>query len=69
MIYFSNKLHILVSEKTEAHLPMCEINHNRNLHSTLRKFMTVINYYFHQLLFLSYSTNLIYEFRRYLVLM
>lgn len=41
-ICFSNKLHVLVSEKTEAHLPMCEINHNRNLHSTLRKFMTVI---------------------------
>lgn len=45
----SNKLHVLVSEKTEAHLPMCEINHNRNLHSTLRKFMTVIifNMYLH----------------------
>ncbi|XP_050535304.1 8-oxo-dGDP phosphatase NUDT18 [Daktulosphaira vitifoliae] len=38
----TNKLHILISEKTEAHLPMCEINHNRNLHSTLRKFMTEI---------------------------
>lgn len=42
IIHFSNKLHVLVSEKTEAHLPTCEINHNRNLHSTLRKFMTVI---------------------------
>jgi len=31
-----------MSEKTQAHFPMCEINHNRNLHSTLRKFMTVI---------------------------
>ncbi|CAH1709126.1 8-oxo-dGDP phosphatase NUDT18 [Aphis gossypii] len=38
----SAKLYVLVSEKTQAHFPMCEINHNRNLHSTLRKFMTEI---------------------------
>ncbi|KAE8749873.1 hypothetical protein FOCC_FOCC003342 [Frankliniella occidentalis] len=38
----SNRLHILLSEKTEVHLPMCEINHNRNLHSLLHKFMIEI---------------------------
>ncbi|XP_065226432.1 8-oxo-dGDP phosphatase NUDT18 isoform X2 [Planococcus citri] len=38
----SNKIHVLVSEKTEAHLPLCEINHMKNLHSTLRKFMVEI---------------------------
>uniref|UniRef100_A0A1B6CVH3 Nudix hydrolase domain-containing protein n=1 Tax=Clastoptera arizonana TaxID=38151 RepID=A0A1B6CVH3_9HEMI len=38
----TNRVHILVSEKTEVHLPMCEINHNHNLHSTLRKFMIEI---------------------------
>lgn len=38
----SNRVHILLSEKTEVHLPLCEINHNRNLHSTLRKFMVEI---------------------------
>lgn len=38
----TNRLHILLSEKTEVHLPLCEINHNHNLHSTLRKFMVEI---------------------------
>ncbi|XP_034253048.1 8-oxo-dGDP phosphatase NUDT18 isoform X1 [Thrips palmi] len=38
----SNRLHVLLSEKTEVHLPMCEINHNRNLHSLLLKFMIEI---------------------------
>ncbi len=37
----SNRIHVLVSEKTEAHLPLCEINHTKNLHSVLRKFMVV----------------------------
>ncbi|XP_073981604.1 8-oxo-dGDP phosphatase NUDT18 [Rhodnius prolixus] len=35
----SNRVHILLSEKTEGHFPMCEINHRKNLHSTLRTFM------------------------------
>ncbi|CAH0390352.1 unnamed protein product [Bemisia tabaci] len=38
----SNDVHVLLSEKTEAHFPFCEINHNRNLHSVLRKFMMEI---------------------------
>ncbi|KAJ1532391.1 hypothetical protein ONE63_000991 [Megalurothrips usitatus] len=38
----SNRLHILLSEKTEVHFPMCEINHNRNLLSLLHKFMVEI---------------------------
>ncbi|KAJ9591871.1 hypothetical protein L9F63_001594, partial [Diploptera punctata] len=29
-------------KKTEVHLPVCEINPTRNLHSTLKKFMTEI---------------------------
>lgn len=37
----SNCLHVLLSEKTEVHFPLCEINHNRNLHSLLLKFMKV----------------------------
>ncbi|XP_024945374.1 8-oxo-dGDP phosphatase NUDT18 isoform X2 [Cephus cinctus] len=35
-------LHVLISEKTALHLPICEINPNRNLHSTLHKFMVEI---------------------------
>ncbi|XP_014285989.1 8-oxo-dGDP phosphatase NUDT18 [Halyomorpha halys] len=38
----SNRVHILLSEKTEVHFPLCEINHQKNLHSTLRKFMVEI---------------------------
>ncbi|XP_014259150.1 8-oxo-dGDP phosphatase NUDT18 [Cimex lectularius] len=38
----SNRVLILLSEKTEAHFPMCEINHLQSLHSTLRKFMVDI---------------------------
>ncbi|XP_069696563.1 8-oxo-dGDP phosphatase NUDT18-like isoform X2 [Periplaneta americana] len=38
----NNRVHILLSEKTEVHLPICEINPTRNLHSTLKKFMTEI---------------------------
>ncbi|RZF40855.1 hypothetical protein LSTR_LSTR003365 [Laodelphax striatellus] len=38
----SNRVHVLLSEKTEVHLPLCEINHNRSLHSTLKKFMMEI---------------------------
>ncbi|XP_066999783.1 8-oxo-dGDP phosphatase NUDT18 isoform X2 [Anabrus simplex] len=36
----NNRIHILLSEKTEVHVPVCEINPLRNLHSTLKKFMT-----------------------------
>ncbi|XP_054271900.1 8-oxo-dGDP phosphatase NUDT18-like [Macrosteles quadrilineatus] len=38
----SNRVHILLSEKTEVHLPICEVNHHHNLHSTIRKFMVEI---------------------------
>ncbi|KAL1131954.1 hypothetical protein AAG570_011565 [Ranatra chinensis] len=38
----SNRLHVLLSEKTQVHFPLCEINHQRNLLSTLRKFMVEI---------------------------
>uniref|UniRef100_A0A0A9W8E7 Nucleoside diphosphate-linked moiety X motif 18 n=2 Tax=Lygus hesperus TaxID=30085 RepID=A0A0A9W8E7_LYGHE len=38
----SNRIHVLLSEKTEVHFPLCEINHMKNLHSTLRKFMVDI---------------------------
>jgi hypothetical protein len=39
--FHSNRLHILLSEKNEAHIPACEINPRRSLHSTLKKYMTV----------------------------
>ena len=32
----NNKPHILVSEKTAVHLPVCEINPTRSIHSTLK---------------------------------
>ncbi|KAM3958954.1 8-oxo-dGDP phosphatase NUDT18 [Aphomia sociella] len=35
----TNKLHVLLSEKTSLHFPMCEINPAKSLHSTLRRFM------------------------------
>ncbi|KAF4522143.1 hypothetical protein B566_EDAN012605 [Ephemera danica] len=38
----NNRLHILLSEKTEVHIPACEINPRRSLHSTLKKYMTEI---------------------------
>ena len=38
----NNAVHVLVSEKTTAHLPVCEINPTRSLHSTLKKYMTDI---------------------------
>ncbi|KAL0276107.1 UNVERIFIED_CONTAM: hypothetical protein PYX00_003758 [Menopon gallinae] len=38
----SNRLHVLLSEKTHVHLPVCEIYPARNVHSTLRKFMIEI---------------------------
>ncbi|XP_059490131.1 8-oxo-dGDP phosphatase NUDT18-like [Neocloeon triangulifer] len=38
----TNRVHILLSEKTEAHIPTCEINPRRSLHSTLKKYMMEI---------------------------
>jgi len=38
----NNRMHVLVSEKTAAHLPVCEINPVRSVHSTLKKYMTEI---------------------------
>ncbi|KAJ8682782.1 hypothetical protein QAD02_018574 [Eretmocerus hayati] len=38
----TNRLHVLMSEKTSLHLPVCEINPSKNLHSTLHRFMVEI---------------------------
>lgn len=38
----NNRVHVLISEKTSAHLPVCEINPTRSVHSTLKKYMTEI---------------------------
>ncbi|KAK6641116.1 hypothetical protein RUM44_012818 [Polyplax serrata] len=38
----SNRIHVLLSEKTKVHLPVCEIYPARSLHATLRKFMIEI---------------------------
>jgi len=38
----NNRVHALVSEKTAAHLPVCDINPVRSVHSTLKRFMTEI---------------------------
>ncbi len=38
----NNRVNVLVSEKTAAHLPVCEINPTRSVHSTLKKYMTEI---------------------------
>lgn len=35
----TNKLHVLLSEKTALHYPTCEINPGKSIHSTLRRFM------------------------------
>lgn len=35
----TNRVHVLLSERTAWHLPVCEINHLKSLHSTLRRFM------------------------------
>ena len=35
-------MHVLVSEKTAAHLPVCQINPMRSIHSTLKKYLTEI---------------------------
>lgn len=38
----TNKVHILLSEKTSWHLPTCEIHPVKSLHSTLRGFMVYL---------------------------
>ena len=38
----SPRAHVLVSERTSAHLPVCELNPARSMHSTLRRFLTEI---------------------------
>ncbi|XP_008546177.1 8-oxo-dGDP phosphatase NUDT18 isoform X1 [Microplitis demolitor] len=38
----TNRMHVLISEKSYLHLPICEINPSKNLHSTLHKFMVEI---------------------------
>ncbi|ERL92220.1 hypothetical protein D910_09540 [Dendroctonus ponderosae] len=35
----TNRVHILLSERTSWHLPTCQINPGKSFHSTLRKFM------------------------------
>ncbi|KAK5650283.1 hypothetical protein RI129_001312 [Pyrocoelia pectoralis] len=35
----TNRVHVLVSERTAFHLPVCEIHPGKSLHSTLRRFM------------------------------
>lgn len=38
----TNKVHVLLSEKTSWHLPTCEIHPMKSLHWTLRKFMVYL---------------------------
>ncbi|XP_012276987.1 8-oxo-dGDP phosphatase NUDT18 [Orussus abietinus] len=38
----TNRLHVLISEKSALHLPIAEINPGRNVHSTLHRFMVDI---------------------------
>ncbi|XP_040573787.1 8-oxo-dGDP phosphatase NUDT18 [Lepeophtheirus salmonis] len=38
----NNRLFVLVSEKTAAHLPVCELNPLRSVHFTIKKYMTEI---------------------------
>ncbi|XP_013173196.1 PREDICTED: 8-oxo-dGDP phosphatase NUDT18 [Papilio xuthus] len=35
----TNRMHVLLSEKTSIHFPTCEINPAKSVHSTLRRFM------------------------------
>lgn len=35
----TNMIHVLLSERTAWHLPICEIHPTKSLHSTLRRFM------------------------------
>ena len=36
----NNRVSVLVSEKTAAHLPVCELNPTRSVHSMLKKYLT-----------------------------
>lgn len=38
----NNKVHVLLSERTTWHLPVCEINQAKSVHSTLHAFMVEI---------------------------
>lgn len=38
----NNKIHVLVSEKEQAHLPTCEINPMKSVHTVLRRFIQYI---------------------------
>jgi hypothetical protein len=38
----NNRMHVLVSEKTAAHLPVADTNPVRSVHSTLKRFLTEI---------------------------
>ena len=38
----TNRAHVLIGEKTAAHLPVCELNPTRSVHATLKKYMTEI---------------------------
>lgn len=35
----TNRVHVLLSERTAWHLPICEIHPSKSVHSTLRRFM------------------------------
>lgn len=35
----TNRVHVLLSERNAWHLPVCEVNPTKSIHSTLRKFM------------------------------
>lgn len=35
----NNRVHVLVSEKADPHLPVCSINPSRSIYSTLKKYM------------------------------
>lgn len=66
---YRNRMHVLLSERTEYHLPICEINPRRNLHSTLHKFMVVrfqvfsfLDFFILRILFLLYKHLKIFAF-------
>ena len=38
----TSRAHVLVSEKTTAHLPVCELNPARSVHSTMKRYLTEV---------------------------
>lgn len=38
----TNRVHVLLSERTAFHLPTCEIYPSKSVHSTLKRFMVEI---------------------------